>query len=141
MQAGMRFHSFGLILALICAASGGCTTQDSDIEESHAAEVRTPAPDLSAFVLTVTADVESDIVITATNTVTNTCAANHTCNFAYIAGSSLSISTQGRIVPDCERFVDWDCACVGQGALCHLVINSNLSTTPVYGPISGCVPK
>ena len=136
----MRLHSFGLIFALICAASGGCTTPDNDIEESHVAEVRAPMPDLSAFVLTVIA-VESDIVITAANTVTNTCPGNSICNFAYIAGTALTIHTQGRILPDCEKFVHWDGSCAGHGASCSLVINSNLSTTPVYGPILGCVPK
>ncbi len=96
-------------------------------------------PDLSAFVLTVSSD-EGQITVTSSSG-TNTCIEADTCNFAYLGGSALTIKSQGQNLPDCEKFNHWVGACAGQTATCNVVINSNLSTSAVFGPILGCVPK
>ena len=136
----MQSGSFGFVLALALfdVTAGGCGVADGDSENSQAAEVVTPG--LAAFVLTVDADVESDITVTTTNS-TSTCPANSFCNFAYVAGTSLTVRTKAQNLADCEKLVGWDGACSGQTNVCSLIINSDLSTGAVYGPIHGCVPR
>jgi len=133
----MRIYSFSLVLALIGAASGGCAMTDSGTEGSQTAEIVTPS--VSAFVLTVTAD-ENRITVTSSSP-TNTCPAFSTCNFAYLGGTALTINTPLKNLVDCEIFNHWDGACAGQGNTCSVVINSDISTTAFFGPLSGCVPK
>jgi hypothetical protein len=133
----MRIGSFTVILALIGSASGGCAMTDSATEGSQSAEV-TEKPELSAFVLTVNSDENS--VTVASSSGSNTCAAGP-CNFAYIAGTALTIRTANRNVPDCEQFTEWVGACAGQTSVCSIVINSNLSTSAEFGPYHPCTPQ
>lgn len=98
-------------------------------------------PNVSAFVLTVTADFESDIDVT-NSTSGNNCPAGTTCNFAYLQGTAVTVQTAAQNLIDCRRFSGWTGACAGQGATCNLVINSDLSTSPGYRfKVSGCVPQ
>ncbi len=132
----MRLYSFSLVVALIGGISGGCAMTDGDTESNRTAEAGA-APNVSAFVLSVTTE-ESPITVT-TSTGKNTCA--DSCDFAYIGGTSLSIHAGAQNLADCLRFSSWDGACAGQGNPCTLVINSDLSTTALYSIIHGCVPQ
>jgi hypothetical protein len=125
---------------LIGAAVEGCAVTDSDSGPDHVAEVGTSITNLSAFVLTVTSG-ENPITVSSPGLGDNICPAFESRNFAYVGGSSLTIKTFPTNTPDCEQFLRWDGACAGQGHQCSLVINSNLSTTSVFGPIRGCIPK
>ncbi len=135
----MRLAPFSLVLALIPAAAGGCVTADIDPEGSQAAEVAEVGitPNVSAFVLSVGTD-DGIVTVTGGGT-TNTCGSLQ-CNFAYLAGTSLSLSARG-VPADCEKFSSWSGACSGQGNPCSLVINSNLSTTAQDSFIPGCKPQ
>ena len=137
-KRSLRLGSF--FLALIGAASGGCATTDSGTDAENDI---TATPETDGFlideVLTVTSG-ENDITVLSSSG-TDTCPAFETRNFAYIAGTALTIKTFPTNLPDCERFIRWDGVCAGQTNQCNLVINSDLSTTSVFGPILGCVPK
>ena len=113
---------------------------DSHLEGNQAAEVGTETSSLSAFVLTVTSG-ETAITVSSPGLADNICPAFESRNFAYIGGAQLTIRTLGANIPDCEQFLRCDGACAGQGIQCNLVINSNLSTTSVFGPIRGCHPR
>jgi hypothetical protein len=136
----MRLSSFSLVLVLTGAALEGCAMTDSDTERDHAAEIGASTINLSAFVLTVTSG-ENPITISSVGLGDNICPAFESRNFAYVGGTSLTVKTFPTNTPDCEQFIRWDGACAGQGHQCSLVINSNLSTTSVFGPIQGCIPK
>jgi len=88
---------------------------------------------------TLSADTEeNDITVTSSRGV-DTCFGF--CDYAYAGGSSLTV----RVAPttnraDCMRFTGWQGACAGQGSICTLTINSDLSTSAMWGPISGCQP-
>ena len=109
-------------------------------EPDQAPEVSTQTSNLTAFVLNVNSG-ENPITVSSPGVADNVCPAFETRNFAYIAGAQLSIRTFQTNQPDCEQFIRWDGACAGQGHQCSIVINSNLSTTSVFGPIRGCIPK
>lgn len=137
----MHLHSFLLTLALTGVACGGCATADDSTEPGQSAEVGAVTPNVSAFVLTVSASAESDITVTSPAHV-DTCSLGASCNFAYLQGTALTIETADKNLIDCRRFSGWNGACAGQLATCHLVINSNLSTSPAYrSKVSGCVPQ
>jgi len=126
---------------LIGVAGGGCAITDGNAEPGQAVEVGAVTPNVSAFVLTVSASAESDITVTSSAHV-DTCSASASCNFAYLQGTALTIETAAQNLIDCRRFSGWTGACAGQGATCNLVINSNLSTSPAYKlKVSGCVPQ
>ena len=137
-KRSLRFGSF--VLALIGAASGGCATMDSS---SDGEDNITTTPATGGFLinelLTVTSG-ENDITVSSSNG-TVTCPAFETRSVGYVAGTALTIKTFPTNQPDCERFIRWDGACAGQTNQCNLVINSDLSTTSVFGSILGCVPK
>lgn len=111
----------------------------TDSDGSQSAEISGSTPNLSAFVLSVTAD-EGRITVTGGGH-TDTCLAFSTCNFAYLGGTPLTIKAQAKNLVDCAQFTSWEGACAGQSATCSLVINSDLSTASVYGPILGCIPQ
>lgn len=135
-QAHTYLRLSGLAVALTAASLGGCAMAEPD----QAPEISTRTSDLSAFVLNVNSG-ENPITISSPGTADNVCPAFETRNFAYISGAQLSIRTFQTNTPDCEQFIRWDGACAGQGHQCSIVINSELSTTSVFGPIRGCVPK
>jgi len=113
------------------------TDSDTDTEASQTAEIVTPRV---SFVLTVTAD-ENSITVTSTAP-TNTCPAFSTCSFVYLFGTTLTIKTPARNLPDCEQFTNWLGICGGQGATCTTTsLGGDISTTAVFGPIPGCIPK
>jgi hypothetical protein len=136
----MRLSSFTLVLVLTGAAAAGCAMTERDSGPDDIAEVGASVTKLSAFVLTVTSG-ENPITVSSPGLGDNTCPAFESRNFAYVGGTSLTIKTFPTNMPDCEQFLRWDGACAGQGHQCSLVINSNLSTTSVFGPIRGCIPK
>ena len=119
------------------AAISGCVAADATSDESQTAQaLATPA---SAFVLSVSTD-ENPVKVVASGTATNSCP--DSCNFAYIGGSTLTISTAAQNRIDCLAFTSWTGACAGQGATCTVVINSDLSTSAQFRTrISGCIPK
>jgi hypothetical protein len=136
----MHLNSFTLVLVLTGAAVEGCAMTDGDTGPDHGAQVSSSTINLSAFVLNVTSG-ENPITVSSPGLGDNICPAFETRNFAYVGGSSLTIKTFATNTPDCEQFLRWDGACAGQGHQCSLVINSDLSTTSVFGPIRGCIPK
>ncbi|HEX7839270.1 MAG TPA: hypothetical protein VF469_17450 [Kofleriaceae bacterium] len=109
---------------------------ESPPEENRTAEVG-PTPNLAAFVLSVATE-EQPVTVTGGGT-TAQCA--DSCNFAYIAGTALTLTAGLQNLADCLRFSSWSGACSGQGRTCGLVINSDLSTTALYSRIAGCVPQ
>jgi hypothetical protein len=134
----MRLHSSsfvpgGLVLGLIGGLSAGCALPDGDAEGSRAAELRSQ----SAFVLSVSTD-ENPVSVT-TSSGSNSCP--DSCQFAYIAGTSLTLHAGFQNLGDCLRFSGWSGACATQGQTCTLVINSDLSTTALYSRIFGCTPQ
>lgn len=94
---------------------------------------------LSAFVLSVHANAESDAIINGSSS----CLGGTTCNFAFLQGATVTISTQDKNLIDCARFTGWSGACAGQGTTCTLVMNSDLATSALYkfGGIPGCRPR
>lgn len=137
----MQLRSLHLTLALIGVACGGCALTEGEAESAQSVEIGAVTPDVSAFVLTVTASVESDITVT-NSTSGNTCPGGTTCNFAYLQGTAVTVQTDAQNLIDCAQFSQWNGACAGQGATCHLVMNSNLSTAARYKfGIPGCVPQ
>lgn len=125
-------------------ATAGCAVSEDDLasaEVVHAldtAAAATPA----AFVLSITTELapQDQVRITSSDGRTDPCIGS--CNFAYLAGSNLTITfpfgTSDR--PNCLRFQRWTGACAGQGSRCRLTINSNLVTEAVWVPILGCNP-
>jgi hypothetical protein len=111
----------------------------SDNDGNQPTEISTLTSSASAFVLTVTGEF-GRITVTGGGH-TDTCPAGTTCNFAYLGGTALTIKAQAQNLIDCFKFTNWLGACSGQSATCNLVINSDLSTTAVYGPLSGCIPQ
>ena len=136
----MHLSSFSIVLVLAGATTAGCAVTDDHLEGNQAMEVGIATSNLSAFVLTVESG-ENPITVSSPGVADNVCPAFELRNFAYVGGSQLTIKTFPTNQPDCEQFIRWDGACAGQGHQCSLVINSNLSTTSVFGPIKGCVPR
>jgi hypothetical protein len=141
MQYGlpMQLSAFSIVLVLAGATTVGCATADDQLEGDQTAAVGATT-NLTAFVLTVESG-ENPITVSSPGVADNVCPAFESRNFAYVSGSQLTIKTFPTNLADCEQFIRWDGACAGQGHQCSLVINSNLSTTSVFGPILGCVPK
>jgi hypothetical protein len=82
---------------------------------------------------------ENEITVTSSRGV-DTCDLGF-CEYGYAGGSALTV----RVAPatnraDCLRFTGWEGACAGQGSICSLTINGDLSTTALWGPIAGCSP-
>lgn len=134
----MRISSLGLML-ISMAAIGGCVAPDGSSDESKTEQASTVRPDNSAFVITVGTD-ENPVRVAAAGTTTNVCSGS--CSFAYIAGTTLTISTNGQNRIDCLAFTRWGGACAGQGNPCTLVLNSDLSTDAEFETfIRGCIPE
>lgn len=131
-------RSLSLYLALVVSGAilGGCAVTDSDIESQSAEDAVTSAA--SAVVLSVSGIEGEDV---ASPGRFDTCT-NGQCQFAYLAGTSLTITPDGRnATADCLQFASWSGACAGQGATCNLVINSALSVRSVWTRRPGCVPQ
>lgn len=94
--------------------------------------------ELSAFVLSVHANAESDVTVNGSS-----CLGGTTCNYAFLQGATATIITADKNLVDCARFNGWSGACAGQGTTCTLVINSDLATSALYkfGGIPGCRPR
>lgn len=121
------------------AAIGGCVAAGETGDDGQTEQDVTVSPRNSAFVLTVGTD-ENPVKITAPGTTTNTC--NDSCTFAYIAGTTLTLTTRASNTIDCVAFSGWSGACAGQGATCTVTINSDLSAIAVFNKrIPGCIPK
>jgi hypothetical protein len=111
-----------------------------DNVESQSAEIGA-TPNIAAFVLTVQTD-EEQITVSSSTSAGETCFGGQSCNFAYLGGSSLAIRvpfTKDQV--NCELFHGWSGACAGQGSICTLVINSNLTTRATWVPLLGCRPE
>lgn len=134
----MRIRSYGVIVMLACAAVAGCTATPPDLDEDQVAQGLT---NTAAFVLTVSG-FEAGIRVTTTG-VNDVCPADSQCQFAFIGGSTLTISpTATKQLADCLQFAGWKGACAGQGTTCTVVINSDLSVSENFWTrIGGCVPK
>ncbi len=131
-------QSLPVALGLIGVVLGGCALAPDEVETEQVAEV-SAAPSLSAFVLTVKANFQSDVSVTSSSP----CAAGATCNYAFLQGTTVTVETALENRIDCARFTAWTGACAGQGPTCTLVMNSDLSTTVArykFG-IPGCVPR
>ena len=134
----MRISSLGIML-ISMAAIGGCVAPDGPSDEAKTEQASTVRPDNSAFVITVGTD-ENPVRVSAPGTTTNSC--DGSCTFAYIAGTTLTIATNGTNRIDCLAFTRWGGACAGQGNPCTLVLNSDLSTDAEFETfIRGCVPE
>jgi starvation-inducible outer membrane lipoprotein len=134
----MRIRSCGLWVVMLCAAVAGCAATPSDIDEGQDVQSVTST---SAFVLTVSGE-EAAVRVTTTN-VSDTCHADAECQFAFLGGSTLKITpTPTKNLIDCLQFAGWTGACAGQGTLCTVVINSDISVGENFWThLSGCVPK
>jgi hypothetical protein len=134
----MRIGPWGVLSAMICAAVAGCGVTPEDAGEGQAVQGITSS---SAFVLTVSGE-ESPISVTTTG-VSDTCPEFGQCQFAFIAGSTLTIKpVMNRNTIDCLQFAGWMGACAGQGSTCTVVINSDLTATENgWTRILGCTPK
>lgn len=133
----MRIRSYGVIVVLACASVAGCAAAP-DADEGELTQGLTTA---ATAVLTVSG-FEADIRVTTTN-VNDLCPADSQCQFAFIAGSTLTIApTATRQLADCLQFSAWQGACAGQGTTCTVVISSDISVSEKFWTrISGCVPK
>lgn len=133
----MRIRSYGVIVVLACALVAGCAAAP-DADES---ELTQGLGTRTAFVLTVSG-FEADIRVTTAG-VNDLCPADSQCQFAFIGGSTLTISpTATRQLADCLQFAGWNGACAGQGTTCTVVINSDISVSEKFWTrIGGCVPK
>lgn len=137
----MQIPSLHLAIALIGMACGGCALTDGNADPAQDEDVAAVTPSVSAFVLTVHANVESDIDVT-NSTSGNNCPAGTTCNFAYLQGTTVTIRTAPQNRIDCAQFLQWSGACAGQGSTCSVVMNSALTTSARYKfGIPGCVPE
>jgi hypothetical protein len=134
----MRILSSGVIVALACALVAGCAATPTGADEDQVAQGVTST---AAFVLTVSG-FEAGIRVTTTG-VNDLCPADSQCQFAFIGGSTLTISPTGtRQLADCLQFAGWQGACAGQGTTCTVVINSDLSVSEHFWTrIGGCIPK
>jgi hypothetical protein len=134
----MRIRSYGVVVVLACAAVAGCAATPTDIAEDQVAQGLT---NTAAFVLTVSG-FEAGIRVTTTG-VNDLCSADSQCQFAFLGGSTLTISPTGtKQLADCLQFAGWQGACAGQGTTCTVVINSDLSVSEHFWTrISGCIPK
>lgn len=137
----MKNSTLGMIVAIaMMGASGasatGCALSDDNVE-SQSTELGV-TPSVAAFVLTVQTDEEQ--ITVSSNISTLDCFGS--CNFAYLGGSSLAVRvpfTKDKV--NCELFHGWSGACAGQGPICLLVINSNLTTSANWVPLLGCTPR
>jgi hypothetical protein len=137
----MHFRSIHLAIALIGMTCGGCAVTQDGADPAESADVGAVTSNVAAFVLTVHANVESDVDVT-NSTSGNSCSAGTICNFAYLQGTAVTVRTAAQNRIDCAQFLQWTGACAGQGATCNLVINSALTTTARYKfGIPGCVPQ
>ena len=136
----MRNSSLSILLISIAALSG-CAVADATSNEGQTAQASTVSPDNSAFVISVGTD-ENPVRVSAPGTTTNICDIGSSCNFAYIAGTTLTVSTNPQNRIDCLALTRWGGACAGQGATCTVVLNSDLSTDAEFETfIRGCVPE
>jgi hypothetical protein len=134
----MRISSLGIILISMAAISG-CVAADGASDESKTEQASTIRPDNSAFVINVGTD-ENPVKVSSPGTTTNTC--GDSCTYAYIAGSTLTITTRAQNTIDCVAFSGWSGACAGQGTTCTVTLNSDLSTFASFDTtIRGCIPK
>jgi hypothetical protein len=122
---------------------GGCAMEEVVAETERTAELtgaESPvAPAASAFTLSVSSEGSGIRVIAPTHTLT--CADFTFCQFAYVAGTAITVKprrTTDQV--DCIRFSHWEGACAGQSSNCQLVVNSDLSTHAVWVPLLGCRP-
>jgi len=137
----MRFRSFSflLVVAMSGVSLSGCVSVGRAGEVSQNNDLRA-ASSSSAYVLHVTT-AEGQIVITAdTQPNSDICVVNNFCQFAYIAGSSLTLTIPNPFdTVNCDRFIRWEGDC--QGRTCDLVINRDLNVHAIWGPIRGCTPR
>jgi hypothetical protein len=134
----MHIQSCSAVFVLIGAMVAGCAATPSDIDEGQDVQSVTST---SAFVLTVSGE-EAAVRVTTTN-VSDTCHADAECQFAFLGGSTLKINpTATKNLIDCLQFAGWTGPCAGQGSICTVVINSDISVGENFWThLSGCVPK
>jgi hypothetical protein len=133
----MQLCTFPLVVALLAGVSAGCAVSDG-AEDREVSEIDIAPPPATAFVLSVSA-LEGPFTVTSA-TGSNTCDFFH-CDFAFIAGTAVTIHALQANIADCLAFTSWTGACAGQGLTCQLVMNSDLSTSARYGRIAGCRPQ
>ncbi|HET9625228.1 MAG TPA: hypothetical protein VFP84_27865 [Kofleriaceae bacterium] len=122
------------MLVAFAAATGGCAVAGDDPTSTQSDEL-VAKPDVSAFVLTVSG---LDGVRVTGGGQDSLC--DSQCSYAFLGGTAVTVKALGNLA-DCEAFSSWTGACAGQGALCNLVINSDLSTFANLKSIPGCRPK
>lgn len=124
---------FGIALGLLGAPAAGCATADGDSDDSQSSEIA--AAPAAAFVLSINGVEEERVVGGGLDTL-----CDGACSFAFLGGASVTITAIPNAA-DCLMWVSWTGACLGQGATCTLVMNSDLATTSRWGHINGCRPK
>ncbi|HEX3764835.1 MAG TPA: hypothetical protein VHW23_39335 [Kofleriaceae bacterium] len=113
-----------LAVAALGATLGGCAVTDGDSEASQSAEVTVkPA---ASFTLTVSGGQAEEVISSTSNSVCNS-----TCGYVFAGGTPLTIEALEDNT-GCLIFKHWDGACAGQGEVCSIVINSDLTTNAVY---------
>ena len=131
-------YSYAGIVGLACAVVSGCAATPTNLDEDQVAQGLTAT---AAFVLTVSGE-EAGVRVTTTN-ITDTCPADAECQFAFVGGSTLKIApTTTKNLIDCLQFAGWTGPCAGQGTICTVAINSDISVGENFWTrISGCVPR
>jgi hypothetical protein len=138
----MRPTSLSLAsLAAALTLATGCVAPDASRDEASESSELAAAPNASAFVLTVSSD-ENGIVVTRPDGTQDKCGDFQQCQFAYIAGVTVSVKprTPNNTI-DCVHFDHWTGSCAGQGNPCSLTMNSDLTANAVWVVTRGCVPK
>jgi len=135
----------GIAFAMIAAVGAGCAVSDDPDGQSQAIGELVATTNASAFTLSLTnggvGPVDAVSVTSSDGTPIRDCDGG-LCNFAYLAGSRLSLSIANTTdLVNCIRFSSWSGACTGPSTQCTLVLNSDLSTRAVWSRLRGCIPQ
>jgi len=129
----------------VACAVGGCLAEapEPDLQNHQLESDLRATTEVTSFVLTIHPGGPSTqgATLTSSDGGHNLCHPGP-CNFAYVAGVSVTISPVQLIdTVNCKQWDHWLGACAGQDSTCHLTMNSKASVTGVVSPLQGCTPR
>jgi|GEM_PF-5916480 len=136
----------GILTCSVLFATSGCLVdadRDNDPSTDQTTSDLRATPEVTSFVLTVRPGGPSTqgADLTSSDGGHNLCHPGP-CNFAYVAGVSVTISPVQLVdTINCRQWDHWLGACAGQGSTCHLTISGNASVTGVVSTLQGCTPR
>jgi hypothetical protein len=142
----MRGISLSMATAIVwmCAFATGCAVPGEEVQDEQSAledGARTVNASNSAYTMTVHCNLVG-IFASSSDGANTGCGQGERATAAFIAGSTITVTTQADTV-DCVDWKGWAAGpCAGQGRTCVLTnVNSDITIGVIEGRLFGCTPS